>query len=316
MRLALRVGTWMCVAAALTGGIALAGDKAPSTRPAPATYSLWDGKETQAEYAKRAGIKDVEIALDLGKGVKMKLILIPAGEFTMGSKADVPRVTAAEVPAHEVAITRPFYMSVTEVTQGQYEAVTGSNPSRFKRADKPVEDLTWPEAEAFCKAASARVARPVALPTEAQWEYACRAGTDTLFYWGDDEKPLFDYTWRGSHNAGPGPVAQKKPNAWGLYDMAGNVNEWCRDWFDPTYYAHSPAADPPGPEAGKRRVLRGGAAGNILWCRSGHREKADPAYRFGMSPSPMIVGFRVVVAIDDAVQPAPAAAATGVSEKK
>jgi formylglycine-generating enzyme required for sulfatase activity len=179
-----------------------------------------------------------ELTLDLGNKVTMKLALIPAGKFLMGSPADEQERFDDETQ-HEVTISRPFYMGVTEVTQEQYEAVMGNNPSRFKGDKNPVETVSWNDAMEFCKKLSARTNKTVRLPTEAQWEYACRAGTATPFHTGatiSTDEANYD----GNSTYGDGPkgedrlktiaVASFKPNAFGLYDTHGNVWEWCPDW--------------------------------------------------------------------------------------
>ena len=159
------------------------------------------------------------IILRRKEGVSMKCVLMPSGSFKMGG-GDAQR---------KVTIKEPFYIGVTEVTQEQYESVMGTNPSKFKGAKNPVEQVTWQDALAFCKKVSALTYRNVQLPSEAQWEYACRAGTETAFCYGDDKKyeQTGDYAWhRDNSKRQSHPVAQKKPNAWGLYDMHGNLWEY------------------------------------------------------------------------------------------
>ena len=200
------------------------------------------------------------LTLDLGKGVTMKLVLIRPGNFLMGSPDSEKGRKSEEGPQHEVTISKPFYMGVTKVTQAQYEAVMGTNPSKFKGPANPVDSLTWDEAAEFCKKLSEKTGKTVRLPTEAEWEYACRAGTRTRFSFGDSESALGDYAWWESNSGGKtNPVGQKKPNPWGLYDMNGNVWEWCADWFGG--YSSGASTDPQGAGSGERRVLRGGA-----WC--------------------------------------------------
>jgi len=196
-------------------------------------------------------------------------VLIPAGSFMMGSPFDEKDRSDTEGPLHEVTISKPFYMGQTPVTQRQWKAVMGINswrPGQFARPgdDNPVNNITWVEAMQFCNRLSARTGRRVRLPTEAQWEYACRAGTHSRFFYGDDPdaSSLGDYAWydQNSWNIGesyPHAAAQKKPNAWGLYDMHGNVEQWCLDWIGP-YPAHA-VTDPTGPAAGTMRILRGGS---------------------------------------------------------
>ena len=211
----------------------------------------------------------------------MKFKLIPVGMFTMGEGDD----------AHEVTLTVPFKMGVHEVTQAQYEQVMGSNPSIDKGVENPVDPVSWDDAVQFCRQLSELPAEKAAgnvyrLPTEAQWEYACRAGTTTKYSFGDDESELGDYAWYGVNSDNTHPVGGKLPNAWGLYDMHSNVWEWCQDWYgnDPS----SAVTDPTGPASGSYRVLRGG--GCSLYAqnlRSAIRRGVNPSGSFDFS------GFRV-----------------------
>jgi len=262
----------------------------------PLVYTDWpfDAQEAarrQRETAAALGLP-VEKTLDLGNGVKMELVLIPAGEFMMGSPSSE---SGREGPQHRVRITRPFYMGKYEVTQEQFEAVKGWDPSHYKGPSNPVERVSWNDAVKFCYRLSQRTGCDVRLPTEAEWEYACRAGSSTAFHFGDSGSQLGDYAWNSGNSGGKThPVGQKRPNAWGLYDMYGNVFEWCQDWYDSDYYGQSPAADPKGPSSGMDRVLRGGCwnsgAGR---CRSAFRSHYLPWDPPGLTP--YYVGFRVVV---------------------
>jgi len=212
----------------------------------------------QLESAVPTAAMPAELTLDVGGGVTMKMVLIPAGKFMMGSPDSAQGRIDFEVPQHEVILSKPFYMGVTEVTQAQYQAVMGKNPSEFKGATNPVETVSWNDATEFCKKLSEKTRQAVRLPTEAEWEYACRAGTQTAFSFGDDLSALGDYAWwDGNSDKTTHPVGQKKPNSWGLYDMHGNVWEGCADWYGE--YPKGPATDPSGPATGDRRVLRGGA---------------------------------------------------------
>ena len=227
--------------------------------------------------------------------IGMKFKLIPVGMFTMGEGDD----------AHEVTLTVPFKMGVHEVTQAQYEQVMGSNPSRYKGSDHPVEEVSWDDAVEFCRRLSALPAEKSAgnvyrLPTEAEWEYACRAGTTTKYSFGDDESELGDYAWYGVNSDNTHPVGGKLPNAWGLYDMHGNVWEWCQDWYDD--YPSGAVTDPTGPASGSSRVYRGGGwESTAADCRSGVRDGFPRRSKPGFSP-PRIkvdgiygVGFRVAL---------------------
>jgi serine/threonine protein kinase/formylglycine-generating enzyme required for sulfatase activity len=218
----------------------------------------------------------IESSQTITNSIAMKLILIPAGDFLMGSPDSDGDAEANEKPQHRVRIARPFYLGATEVTQGQYRAVTGATPSSFKGSDDlPVEQVSWNDAIAFCTKLSKReglkpsyqsgvgawsAAEGYRLPTEAEWEYACRAGSTTKYSLGDYPGSLGEYAWC-SDNSGQRthPVGWKRPNAWGLYDMHGNVWEWCWDAYSEDYYRESPDLDPHGPPPGTLgRVFRGG----------------------------------------------------------
>jgi len=231
------------------------------------------------------------LVLTFAKGVKMKLVRIPAGKFVMGSPKTEAGRRDDEGPQRQVTISKAFYMGVTEVTQAQYESVTGKNPSKFKAPLNPVEMVSWNDATVFCEALSKKTGRVVRLPTEAQWEYACRAGTKTRFSFGKEDKDLAAYGWYKANSGGKThPVGQKKPNAAGLYDMHGNVWEWSRDWYDKDFYANAKNVDPENTTAGSARVLRGGSWGYYPdYCRAAHRLRCATDGR-GVS-----FGFRVVV---------------------
>ena len=197
---------------------------------------------------------------DLGNGVKMQFVLIPAGKFMMGSETTMPGHHGDESPYHEVTLTKPFWMGIYQVTQKQYETVTGKNPSHTVGADRPVEFMSWLAAQEFCKKASAKTGKTFRLPTEAEWEYACRAGTTTPWSFGDDPKYLGYYAWYNGNSGGDHhPVGQKRPNPWGLYDMHGNVWELVFDRYSAKYNPAN-AVDPMGPsELIAIRVMRGGS---------------------------------------------------------
>ncbi len=239
--------------------------------------------------AGRTGSKT--LILTLGKDVTMKLVRIPAGKFIMGSPATKTGRRNDEGPQRWVRISKPFYMGVTEVTQLQYQSVMGKNPSRDKGPRNPVEMVSWNDATAFCAALSKKTRRAVRLPTEAQWEYACRAGTKTRFSFGDDDKGMDDYGWYNANSGDkPHPVGQKKPNAWGLYDMHGNMWEWCSDWYDANAYAKAKNVNPENTTKTSARVLRGGSWGyDPDRCRAAFRNSfTSVSRRDGF-------GFRVVV---------------------
>src|SRR5712692_6829482 len=187
---------------------------------------------------RRIAIRGVQLAFP--QGIVMKLARIPAGKFLMGSPENEPGRQANEGPQHEVTITKPFHIGVYEVTQAEYEKVTGKNPSKFNKAngggpEHPVEMVSWDDAVAFCKKLSElpeekKAGRVYRLPTEAEWEYACRAGTRTAYSFGDDASKLGEYCWYGvSAQSRTHAVGQKLPNGWGLHDMHGNVWEFTID---------------------------------------------------------------------------------------
>ena len=217
--------------------------------------------------------------------IGMDLKLLPAGVFTMGD----------EGAEHEVRLTNPFMLGVYEVTQSQYERVMGNNPSRFNGDNNPVERVSWDDAVEFCRKLSALLSEKAAgrvyrLPTEAEWEYACRAGTTTEYSFGDDDSRLGDYAWFGGNSGDRTyPVGGKKPNAWGLYDMHGNVWEWCQDRYG-AYPGHA-ITNPSGPNSGSDRVGRGGGwVSPVESCRSGSRRGEYPSLRYVNSGN---FGFRV-----------------------
>ena len=361
------------------------------------SWPLWDGQESIEQYARRAKLEPTQ-TLDLGGGVKMEMVLIPAGKFVMGTPEPMPVDEEAyvtniciglfalatgvgvllvllgvvvirairerhrpqysvarflaiafaasagllgglhwyysvrgfsdakaeheaamaryeayhdlgpfgpgwpddEKPAHAVTLTRPYYLGRFEVSQEQYQQVMGTDPSHFKGRDLPVENVSWDDAQEFCKKASevARssgsrgdpVGRPtvIRLPTEAEWEHACRAGTRTMYYTGDGEADLDRAAWyRTNGNDTTHSIGQKTPNAWNLYDMHGNVWEWVQDFYGP--YKAEAEMDAQGPEQGSSRVLRGGCwCESCTPCRSTIRLWHSPGYRY------WYFGFRVV----------------------
>jgi sulfatase modifying factor 1 len=251
----------------------------------------------------QAGIGDSPKAVKTKSGIEM--ILVPGGSFVMGDKkGDVD-----EEP-HEVYVDS-FYIDKYLVTQEEYEKVMRENPSRWKGRKNPVEQVRWSDAVKYCNARS-RVeglqpccnletwecnfnADGYRLPTEAEWEYACRAGTKSSYSFGDDHRELRNYAWSKENSGGrPRPVGQKLPNPWGLYDMYGNVWEWCNDFYKVDYYQESPEKNPRGPKTGDTKVLRGG-------CWDATADKSRSSYRYNENPGYTdvcfgydIYGFRCV----------------------
>lgn len=235
-----------------------------------------------------------------------EMVLIPAGSFLMGSDDGEPD----EAPPHEVSLAA-FWIDRTEVTQEQYGRLVLGNPSHFKGPDRPVEQVSWADAALYCNARSRSEglqpcydeetaecdfqASGYRLPTEAEWEYACRAGADMPYAFGADPQQLGHHAWFGN-NAGQKtqPVAGKKPNPWGLYDMHGNVAEWCNDVYDGEYYRNSPKDNPRGPADGDKYVLRGGAwNSHAARCRAAARVGEDPGFQDACFARDAI-GFRCV----------------------
>jgi formylglycine-generating enzyme required for sulfatase activity len=227
----------------------------------------------------------------------MEFIGIPAGSFTMG--CDLASEVASgvlcdndEYPAHQVTISQSFCLGKYEVTQAQWEAVMGSNPSLSKGRSKPVEMVSWDDVQVFIERLNAKEGtNGYRLPTEAEWEYAARAGTTSTWSFGDDATSLGRYAWF-SDNFGKqlSYVGQRQPNPWGLYDMHGNVDEWVQDGYDKNYYAQSPASDPKGPSGGDLRVRRGGNRGSsVRDLRSANRSRSTPDTRY------VDLGFRLAL---------------------
>jgi len=221
-----------------------------------------------------------ETTIDLGNGVKLEMVKIPAGEYMMGSPNTDKDAPPSEKPQHRVRITRSFYLGRYPVTQEQWKAVMGNNPSNVQDPKNPVDSVTWDDCQTFLVKLNAKAGGQdgkFALPTEAQWEYACRAGSTTRYCFGDSESQLGDYAWYEVNSAGRAhPVGEKKPNAWGLYDMHGSVWEWCQDWYDDAYYARSPTDDPTGPISGLEAVVRGTGHNVAMGCRSALRSANKP----------------------------------------
>jgi formylglycine-generating enzyme required for sulfatase activity len=256
---------------------------------------LWD-------EARTAPYKVLSRVVQLEGGVELELVEIVAGVFAMGSEDG----DDDEKPVHPVSIARPFWIGKYEVTQAQYRAVTGSMPAHFRGDNRPVENVTWLDADGFCKRLTEREKKAgrllgsetFRLPTEAEWEYACRAGTTTSFSYADQLAPaLANYdVSQGAPKPRPTParetlpVGSFKPSPWDLYDMHGNVWEWCADWYDREYYGRSPQLNPFNVRPSGAMVCRGGSWINpASFCRSANRNSGDPRQANHMT------GFRVVL---------------------
>jgi formylglycine-generating enzyme required for sulfatase activity len=268
------------------------------------------GKSSQRRTAAHPPVFG-EMPKTLTNSIGIEFVQIPAGSFPMGSPAEEKSRHKWEGPVHPVRITRPFYLGVVPVTQSQYLQLVSRNPSYFTPTrggapDFPVEQLSWDEAVTFCERLTALAAetahcRIYRLPTEAEWEYACRAGTTTPYYLGEsvtiEEVHYFGLSASTSAKVlsatgKPEKVGSHSANPWGLFDMHGNVLEWCQDWWSETYYAESPAVDPAGPRDGWQRVARGGSFSQFAAdCRSAARLGRAPGARLNT------VGFRVAMNI-------------------
>ncbi len=309
---------------------------APSaSQPPPLAVAPFDAKrakEHQTAWAKHLGVP-----AEMTNSIGIRFVLIPPGEFDMGStEVDVARLMAqvratkqpqwyidrlaSEAPKHRVRITKPFWLGRHEVTRGQFRRFVEDRGYKteaerdgkggaglvnrqlvqdprfvwnrdlgFKEADDyPVGNVSWNDVTAFCQWLSEKEGETSYLPSEAQWEHACRAGTRTTWYCGDDEATLREHAWFAANaQLKPHLVGQKSPNAWGLYDMHGNVREWCQDWLDRDY-GTSPMDDPTGVPGGSHRVSRGGG-----WLGAASLVRAS--FRFGDGPGHRIedLGFRL-----------------------
>lgn len=289
---------------------------------AGATLGRWFGRSSPGLPAAPSVLPDPSSSTPLGRGtpvetsplgtgtgeviensIGMRLVRIPAGEFVMGAVKDDEAQWEAEAGQHRVRITRPFYMGMFEVMQREYETVMGKNPSACRGPGNPVEQVSWIDADDFCHRLSDRDGHAYRLPTEAQWEYACRAGATTPYAFGSVLTGQFancngNYPCgtkeKGPYLARTQKVGSYPANAFGLYDMHGNVSEWCEDWFSVDYYANGPTDDPAGPMTGRSRIIRGGSWMHAArTCRSASRIVGTPDSRNAT------LGFRVVLVATD-----------------
>jgi uncharacterized protein (TIGR02996 family) len=245
----------------------------------------------------------------LRNSISLELVRVPAGRFLMGSPDTEAERNGDEGPQHPVTLTKDFWFAIYPLTQAQYERVVGTNPAHYRPPEgsttHPIECVSWHDAVAFCRALSALPAEKAAgrvyrLPTEAEWEHACRADCEHAFGLGPTLSS-FQANFDGGHPYGgarPGPfvsrttaVGSYQPNAWGIYDMHGNVWDWCSDWYDDAYYERSPPVDPVGPPRGPRRVLRGGS-----WYLDGkHCRSANRSNNVSPETRQSFYGFRVAL---------------------
>jgi formylglycine-generating enzyme required for sulfatase activity len=316
----------------------------PKTEPPKTEQPKADPPKTESpktepsktETPKKEDVKKESEQKEITNSIGMKLLLVPAGDFVMGSPVTEKGRNTDEGPPRTVRITRPFHIGATAVTKDQFAAfakdanfkthaekegrawtadggklgekagASWKTPGFAQAGDHPVIDVTWNDAKAFCAWLSKKEGKTYRLPTEAEREYAARAGTSTRYGFGDDEADLSkhgNYCDTSNTNGLPwqdkqrddgfdktAPAGSFKPNAWGIYGMHGNVWEWCQDWYDEDYYKTGPAANPPGPVTGARRVLRGGSwISNSASCRSASRTGLGPIMRTNY------IGFRIVL---------------------
>jgi formylglycine-generating enzyme required for sulfatase activity len=246
-----------------------------------------------------SGLSIAQSETEPSNSVGMRFALIRKGIFIMGAPKGEPFQHVNDQTQHEVRITKDFYMGSMEVTQEQFQTVMGKNPSRFPGekvkgdiSDYPVDNVTWEDAVEFCRRLTEIPEEKSAgyayrLPTEAEWEYACRAGSTTAFFSDERSASLADFAWyRSNSNGHTHPVGSKKPNPWGLYDVHGNVSEWVSDWW--AKYPTDPQTDPKGPRMGWDRVHRGGSCCvSDIACKSALRRVGPPLF--------YPVGFRIVL---------------------
>ncbi len=228
--------------------------------------------------------------IELGNGITMEFVRVAPGTFQMGSP-DEAAGASDETPCHKVTLTQPFLFGKCEVTQEQWSQIMGRNPSRFKGKKLPVDTVSWQDCQQFLAKLGEASGRTFALPTEAQWEYACRADTATAWNSGEEATVPGSAWCDGNSDGRTHPVGGKKPNAWGLHDLHGNVGEWCSDWYG-IHYSPGDAIDPQGPPGGDSKVVRGGAWGdNPSLLRSASRNANGPD---GANHG---IGFRCVLKI-------------------
>jgi len=230
----------------------------------------------------------------LMNSIGIEFVLVPSGSFRMGGAKELEQAEDHEIPRHVVKFSKAFFMGKYEVTQAQWSEMMNNNPSAFKDGIRPVERVSWNDVQAFIQKLNTKEeTNKYRLPTEAEWEYAARADSEDSYTFGCDVSILSQYAWYRNNSGGEiHPVGELKPNAWGLYDMHGNVHEWCQDWFDRKYYSQSPTNAPLGPSLGLAKTLRGGDWGSEDWyCRCASRSLSSPDRRSNR------LGFRLMMLV-------------------
>lgn len=274
-------------------------------------FSMWIFQATGQSLPDQRTEPDSLVTLYLPGDIPMHFRLIPAGIFMMGSEPE--EVIGAQGQDHEkdespirwITLSEDFYMGVFEVTQQQWMSVMGENPAVFQQTEnyqqeqedhlqRPVESVSWSDCQLFIERLNSLGIGTFRLPTEAEWEYACRAGTTTRYYWGNDPRKYIinQYAWANSRSfASTHPVGLKRPNAWGLYDMSGNVWEWCSDGYAP--YSEGPQTDPKGDEEAKRKVFRGGS-----WFDFPESHRCANRHAHGTEREYTAIGLRLVMEVE------------------
>ncbi|MFQ3650764.1 MAG: formylglycine-generating enzyme family protein [Gemmataceae bacterium] len=252
-------------------------------------------RELSRLLRKRVKVPAATITLSLSAQVALTLSLISPGVFLMGSLSEEPDRYENEGPRHRVRMTRPYYLGIYPVTQAQWQSIMGTTQFRFRGANRPAEGINAYDAEIFCQRLSERFGRRIRLPTEAEWEYACRGGTQTAFYTGDGERAMRLAGWCSRTTPGSARFTRRVgtllPNPWGLYDMHGNVREWCAD--DQRDYTTEEQTDPHGPESNMHRIVRGGS-----WYYTAEDARSASRYQRPMDYRLEYYGFRVAMPIE------------------
>ncbi len=289
----------------------------------PDRYSERAGWQSRLVKLLRQGVRPSapEQTVTAGNNLDMTFAWVPPGTFLMGSPKgeeekfgrepggvwengmQVGPSTHDDEIQHRVILTKGFYLGIHQVTQAQWQAVMGSNPSKFKGEALPVERVSWDDCQEFCERLSRKAGKRFRLPTEAEWEYACRAGTTTPFFFGSTistDQANLAAGFLGSVRIFTGrttPVGKFPPNAWGLFDMHGNVEEWCQDWYGSYWCPYE--SDPKGPDYGSARVQRGGGCKDRpVRCRSANRGKIEPGYRGHLALGGVFFGCRVCLCLE------------------